>query len=101
MLAARTKLSVRTTLRTSTSSFSTLSAARAPALAHALRSSAPRASVSIRPTAKFASRMSHGFGESTVRPEPDQVVKGLLMDKTCKCIGLMRDVLKRYCGLCT
>lgn len=77
MLAARTKLGVRTTLRSSTSSFSTLSATRAPAFPRALRPSTARTSVSFKPAAQFAARMSHGFGESTVRPEPDQVVKGL------------------------
>ncbi|KAG8720326.1 ATP-binding cassette transporter CGR1 [Ceratobasidium sp. 394] len=77
MLAARAKLGVRNTFRVSTTSFSTLSAVRAPALTHALHASATRVSVSSRPAAQFASRMSHGFGESAVRPEPDQVVKDI------------------------
>jgi hypothetical protein len=78
MLAVRAKLGVRATLRSSTS-FATLSAVRASALPRVLRLSANRISVPPQSASLFPARMSHhGFGESAVRPEPDQVLKGLL-----------------------
>ncbi|KAB5596031.1 Sulfate adenylyltransferase [Ceratobasidium theobromae] len=68
---------VRTSLR-STLSFSTLSATRTSALPRVLCPSTTRVSIAPRSAAQFAVRMSHhGFGESAVRPDPDQVVKDI------------------------
>ncbi|CAE6518006.1 unnamed protein product [Rhizoctonia solani] len=76
MLAARAKLGARTNLRCSPS-FSTLSVrSSASTLPRVLRPAA-RVSVSARSIPQFAVRMSHGFGESAVRPEPDRVVKDI------------------------